>query len=121
MAANETATTLTVSATSDFDTSKSGTAAVTVTTATSIEQNFISDLKIYPNPFTSVVRITGLAEETRLATSLQIINASGVVVHSQKIDNDEEIIVLENLPDGLYLFRFEKDGKTKTVRVVKIH
>ena len=81
---------------------------------------FISDLNIYPNPFTDAVRITGVAAETRgHAPLLKVINAAGAVVHTQMITSADETIPLEHLPAGVYFFLFEKDGKTKTVRVVK--
>ena len=90
---------------------------------TSIAELFMPNLKIYPNPFTGEVRITGAMVETRHATSLrtqmQIINATGALVHTQTITNEDETINLEHLPAGVYVFRFEKDGKTHAERVVK--
>ena len=35
------------------------------------------------------------------------------------ITTPDETIRLEHLPAGVYLFMFEKDGKEKTVKVVK--
>jgi hypothetical protein len=77
------------------------------------------DLKVYPNPFTDVLHLTGISAETWRAASLQVINAAGVVVHTQKIVNPDETIRLEHLPAGVYFFRIEKDGKAKTVKVIK--
>jgi hypothetical protein len=48
-----------------------------------------------------------------------VINAAGAVVYSQKIVSAKEMILLGYLPNGMYLFRFEKDGKVKTVKAVK--
>jgi hypothetical protein len=56
---------------------------------------------------------------THLQVQVQVINAAGVAVHTQIITGDDEILHLEHLPSGVYFFRFEKDGKTKTVKVVK--
>ena len=96
---------------------------------TNVEENVLSELKIYPNPFTGNVRITGAgaAVETRHATSVQIqmqiqmqvINAAGALVHTQMIESDDETIRLEHLPAGVYMFRFEKDGNVRIERVVK--
>jgi len=72
------------------------------------------DLKLYPNPFTGAVRITGAD-----GAVLHIFNVTGSLVHTQRIENADGVIVLENLPSGLYLFRFEKDGNVRTERVVK--
>lgn len=73
---------------------------------------------IYPNPFTDEVRITGIAE-TWHAASLQIINALGITVHARIIHNRPESVLLEHLPDGVYIFRLEKDRQTLSVKVVK--
>jgi hypothetical protein len=54
-----------------------------------------------------------------LSTSLQIINAAGVVVYTQEITASDETLQLEHLSPGVYIFRFEKDGEVATVRVVK--
>ena len=120
IAAGETATAITVRATSVHDAGKYGEATVTVSheTVTGTEDVFAPDLKIYPNPFTGEVRIIG-AVETWRAASLQITNAAGVPVHAQMLANPDEIIRLEHLPAGVYFFRLEKDGKAKTIKVVK--
>jgi len=82
-----------------------------------------ASLQIYPNPFTDAVRIIGAgAVETGSVTSVQIriINAAGVVVHTQIITGNDETIRLEHLPAGVYFFRLEKDGKAETVKVVRV-
>ena len=88
---------------------------------TGAEESIASNLNIYPNPFTGEVRITGAVVETGRAPSLQvrIINAAGVVVHTQIITNPDETIRLEHLPAGVYFFVFEKEGQVKTVKMVK--
>jgi hypothetical protein len=43
----------------------------------------------------------------------------GGIVHTQQITNADETIRLEHLPAGVYFFTIEKDGKTKTVKVIK--
>ena len=96
---------------------------ILVTGVTSADEQFLPELKIYPNPFTGVVRIVGAAAvaETLRATSLQVqvIDAAGAIVHTQTITGDDEIINLEHLPTGVYIFRFEKDGNVKTVKVIR--
>ena len=53
-------------------------------------------------------------------TNLCIINAAGVIVHTQKITSPDETLLLEHLPAGVYFFTVEKDGKVKTEKIVKI-
>ena len=102
---------------------------VYVLATSSDEDLFIPELKIISNPFIDVVRIVVAVVETRAetrhATSVQIpiqmriVNAAGVIVHTQMINSADETIHLEHLPAGVYLFIFEKEGQMKTVRVVK--
>jgi hypothetical protein len=114
VAAEETATSLTVTATSEFDNTKKGTAQVTVEGVTGVPELDAPDLKVYPNPFTDALHLTGAD-----GCTLQVINAAGVVVHTQKIVNPDETIRLEHLPAGVYFFRIEKDGRAKTLKVIK--
>ena len=75
---------------------------------------FAPDLKVFPNPFTDVIRIAGAT-----GCTLRVMNAAGTVVHTQIITNPDENIRLEHLPQGAYLLMFEKEGKTKTVKAIK--
>ena len=85
---------------------------------TGTDDVWIEDLKIYPNPFTDVVRITGVVETLR-ATSLRVVNAAGVVVHTQLITSPDEVIRLEHLPDGVYMLTIGDGKQMKTVKVIK--
>jgi len=93
--------------------------AVTVTAhfgepITGVEENFVPNLKIYPNPFTDMFHITGAERCT-----LRVINAVGAVVHVQKIDSHDQTIQLKYLPAGGYSFRVENGGQSKTLKIVK--
>ena len=94
---------------------------------TGVDEIKTPELKIYPNPFFSEVRImiadgvetpSARGKQWR-AASLQIINATGMIVHTRRIVNPDETIHLEHLPAGMYFFRIEKDGQMKTVKVAK--
>ncbi|NDW10899.1 T9SS type A sorting domain-containing protein [Dysgonomonas sp. 520] len=79
-----------------------------------IEDVSASDLTISPNPFADVVRIANAEDST-----LQIMDVTGTMVHSQKIAGAEETIRLENLSSGVYFFHVKKDGQAKTVKMIK--
>ena len=76
--------------------------------------DFVPNMKIYPNPFADELRIVG-AE----GCTLRVIDSAGAAVHIQKINSSNEIIRLEHLSKGVYFFRVEKDGQTKTVKILK--
>ena len=78
------------------------------------KRDFESGMKVYPNPFTGVIYLTGAEGGT-----LHVVNVSGTVVHRQKITTSNEALQLEHLPTGIYFLRVEKDGKLETVKVVK--
>ena|GEM_PF-4112560 len=96
-------------------TSTSNTAAITVTEPkeTGIGNTLSANLQIFPNPFTNTVNITG-AENS----SLQVLNILGTIVYTRQITSTDETIHL-GIPAGAYLFRVERDGQTRTVKVVK--
>ena len=78
------------------------------------------DLKIFPNPFTDVVRITGVdAVGSGHALPLRVINAAGASVHTQILTKPDETIRLEHLPAGIYFFRVESDRQITTVKAIK--
>ena len=81
---------------------------------TNIEVPFAPNLKIYPNPFTNVLHITGAENCT-----LRVMDAAGATIHIQKITNANENIRLEQLSAGVYFFHLEKDEQKIIVKVVK--
>jgi len=79
-----------------------------------LESIFGSNVSVFPNPFTNVLHITGAENSV-----LQVTNVLGAVVHTQRIAGADESINLGELSAGVYFFRLERDGQTKTVTVVK--
>jgi hypothetical protein len=73
-----------------------------------------SNINLYPSPFTRELHLTN-AE----GCVLQVISVTGVVMHTRKIVRADEVLALGSIPSGIYLFRFEKDGKVKAVKGVK--
>jgi uncharacterized repeat protein (TIGR02543 family) len=84
------------------------------TAPTGVEDQLQVAVTLYPNPFVAEVRLTG-AE----GCTLTVFTAEGASIHTQKMSGAEETIALENLPSGLYFFRLEKNGKTRTVKAYK--
>jgi hypothetical protein len=87
---------------------------VTVISTTGYPDQPFSGIIIYPNPFIGEIHLRGAA-----GCMLRVLNVVGVAVHTQKITTSDEILQLDNIPAGLYFFRLEKEGKTKTVKVGK--
>ncbi|NLO70575.1 MAG: T9SS type A sorting domain-containing protein [Porphyromonadaceae bacterium] len=71
-------------------------------------------VKLYPNPFEQEIIV-----ESANDAWLQVFNASGVCVYSQKLTLERETVQLTNLPAGIYYFRIEKDGKSNAFVTIK--
>lgn len=63
----------------------------------------VPDLKIYPNPTTGIINISGLGMEE---TILKIYNLTGVLVKSQMVNLSHPKINIESLINGIYVVRF---------------
>ena len=114
---NEGANTITVTVTAeDGVTTRTYTVTVNRATLTSATETLVhDDLNIYPNPFKDLVGFQNLQG----LVQIQIINSAGATVHTQIIENNDKTISVKHLPPGVYLFRFENNGKIRTVRGVK--
>jgi hypothetical protein len=108
----------TVSATGGATPIASRVASVTVSNRTpnaiSGTENATVDIRIYPNPFVNEVHIKGAAGYT-----LRIFSPDGVLIHTPEVITSDEAIELAHLPEGIYLFRLDKDGKTRAIWGVK--
>jgi hypothetical protein len=94
--------------------------------STGTEDVFAANLKVYPNPFTDAIHITGIVETWRIstslnerATSLRVINTAGAIVYTRMITHSDETIHLGHLPAGMYIIRLENGRMAKTVKVIK--
>jgi hypothetical protein len=116
VAAGETASTLTVRATSTVDITKYGEATVTLAdeAPTGVANALTAAIRLFPNPFRGVLHLTG-AE----GCTFTVVTATGTPVRIRKVTSADEAIALEDLPAGLYFLRLEKDGKTCTVKKYK--
>jgi len=113
IAADETATTITLTATSVFNSSIKGSAVITIK-ATGIDSPSLSDLKVYPNPFVNYVKVANAEGAT-----LRIVNLSGKTVLTQRILTADETVNAAALPAGAYILHLTKDSDTVTAKVLK--
>jgi hypothetical protein len=88
--------------------------SVTVIPVTGYNDRLQPEIIIYPNPFVGELHLKGAANY-----ALKVLNVAGSTVYTQKIVADDEVIRLDKLPAGMYFFRLEKDGRTKTIKVGK--
>jgi hypothetical protein len=74
-----------------------------------------NDLKLYPNPASDFVKITGIKK----SCNLTIYDITGKELRNEHIDKDE-LISISNLENGIYFVNLAIDGKNKLFKLFVI-
>ena len=82
---------------------------------TSIHDVSSAELKVYPNPATEFVVFDGI--ESSGSAYVELFDIQGKIVLSQTIDHNQKVYV-QQLDQGLYLYKFSLDGKTYTGKLI---
>jgi hypothetical protein len=96
------------------------TRAVVVAEPEQTKTNPITELKAYPNPFTSTFQITPIAEETA-TLFYQVYDVTGKMIESQSVEanNVEYHTIGDMYPVGMYLVIVRQGATTQTFKMVK--
>lgn len=83
----------------------------------SIPENEWSNLKVYPNPFQNQLTL-----RSKSSLNYRIVDLRGVIVAHGKTNQEEEVIHLENISEGIYLLHMEneKTGSVSTLTLSHI-
>jgi hypothetical protein len=83
---------------------------------TSVEENGVNGLMIYPNPTNGNLNI-----QVEAMKRITIANALGQVVYDQEVDSDSEVIDMAQYQTGVYMVRITTDNgvAVKRINVVK--
>jgi hypothetical protein len=97
----------------------SGTAMITVEVneCTGIsEVNGNGDIKVYPNPATSTLKVelNGSSYKT-----VQLLDMTGRVILSQSVDAQNSVLNISKYANGVYFVKAVSDNSVKVIRVVK--
>lgn len=76
-----------------------------------------TNIKLYPNPATNVLRVEGLSPLAN--TKLSIMDASGKLVQQINIVNQNYTYDIQKLAPGSYYLKIETDNKVSTLKFVK--
>jgi serine protease AprX len=87
------------------------------------EASLLSEIKLYPNPFTSNFELAFVSEEKGNA-QLAIVDMTGRIVseNSHSIDQGSNTIMIngiENIPAGIYFLRLESGNAVITSKLIK--
>ena len=73
------------------------------------------NVKVYPNPATDVLHVTGLEGNY----TVKIINILGQLVYSTTGSSPELLLNIGHLPSGMYFLRIESNQKATTCKIIK--
>ena len=89
------------------------------TTANVDSYNSFENIKLYPNPVTSILNIV-IADSMELPENILIYNALGQIVKSLKVNNSSDLSVdVNSLSNGVYLIKIAGQNQSKTLRFIK--
>lgn len=80
-------------------------------TGTSVDENGLGSISLYPNPANDIIHIDGLEGEHEV----QIYNALGLLVMTTTLQGDSEINICD-LPSGYYLIRIDNHHSVKFIK-----
>ncbi len=84
---------------------------------TAVDGEHLSDIKIFPNPTTAMVRLTNVSARS----GVEVIDPQGkVIMQHITSENDEVIINLSFLPRGLYVVRIVSGKNIVTRKIARI-
>jgi len=83
---------------------------------TSVNEVTYNEVLLSPNPAKNIVTIEG-SEEYK---SVSVFDQAGRLVIQRKIKNNLEILDISELQSGIYIVKFEGDGKPNVSRLIKL-
>ena len=82
------------------------------------ENNMNSDFQIYPNPFSSALKIKGTATFAE-PKSIRVFDEQGKVVYSQQVNENESEHDLSVLPSGVYFLEVLSSSLSTFKKIIK--
>ena len=81
-----------------------------------VKETTLCNLAIFPSVFANVVNVVSAGK----GATVQVFDITGTLVHTENIYFiNHHPLQLGHLPAGVYFFRFEQNGNTRTMRAIK--
>jgi hypothetical protein len=87
-------------------------------TLSSDDFQFLSEIKIVPNPTKDKITID-FKNEFYSSIEIELFNALGQKIMAQKSDSNEKVISLESFDSGIYFLKINYDTNYKTYKIIK--
>ncbi len=83
-----------------------------------VENNFISQMKIYPNPASDYVVLE--FGETDKPVSMKLLDSNGKIIKYSDIDDSRYNVDISNLPAGLYFIELSQTGRFNITKKILV-
>ncbi len=72
-----------------------------------------SSIDLFPNPFKNKITINNINSDL-----LEIIDFTGRIVYSESVSRELNKVIYPEVPAGIYFLRLQKEGKSKTCKLI---
>jgi hypothetical protein len=91
------------------------TQAFCVNNITSVENNAVNNVRLYPNPANDFVFIEGLENNSLL----NVFDINGKLIFSTVVNSDKQTLDVSNYIQGIYFVTFSNANNTQTIKLIK--
>jgi hypothetical protein len=88
----------------------------TLTNVSEIETIEKPSIKLYPNPTSDILAITGLGKTT---AQVSILNLQGQLVKKGELSPDQTSVSIANLENGIYFIKINTGSSQETIKLIK--
>jgi hypothetical protein len=86
---------------------------------TSINDNFDSEFRVFPNPFREILHMALESNTNTSSVLMQLYDAKGSILHSEKIDAQQVSFDTSKFPAGTYFLRLGNYHSGNVVKLIK--
>ncbi len=86
----------------------------TDTISTGIHDSYLTQVSVYPNPFSSQVFVSGITHET----AIELYNITGALLRKENL-NADGTLDFASISTGVYLLKLQSENEVSTIRIVK--
>lgn len=82
-------------------------------------ENSKNDIRIYPNPTSSVINVTALQPSLSFGNKIDVLAITGELIFSENLNKKITSIDLSQYPTGVYILNISSNNSTRSYKVIK--
>ena len=82
-------------------------------------ENSKNDIRIYPNPTSSVINVTALEPSLSFGNKIDVLAITGELIFSENLNKKITSIDLSQYPTGVYILNISSNNSTQSYKVIK--